>query len=317
MTYSITDFAKSLKVANCKIRNGPGLLFLCGGPIDSADKPGEFRSARDFFYRHLLKEKQAWKSRIKLAEEVNAWFQKDWLEGEPAFRDLLELENYLANLAAVTVLFVESPGSIAELGAFAASDELRPKTLAVLNTAYGSDKSFIADGPVRRIKGRNEKHVQYYEWDPKNLNDPRRGFREIAQALTASLEQEEAERQKLLRFDREKPSHTLLLVTDLIRIAGVASKADIEDCLDVLGCKSARDALDKHLSILQSVGFIEKRLRSNETFYVNKFSTAFIRYAYISGIRDATRSQFVIRQSLEPNRRAVYRDSLKKVGSNV
>jgi hypothetical protein len=50
---------------------------------------------------------------------------------------------------------------------------------------------------------------------------------------------------------------------------------------------------------------------------VNKFSTAFIRYAYISGIRDATRSQFVIRQSLEPNRRAVYRDSLKKVGSNV
>ena len=46
--------------------------------------------------------------RVKLAEDVNAWFRKD-----DALPDLLELENYLAHLADVIVLFVESPGSIA------------------------------------------------------------------------------------------------------------------------------------------------------------------------------------------------------------
>ena len=183
MVYSIVEFTKSLRLDKCKIQNRPDLIFLCGGPIA---RNGAFLSARDFFYRYLLRN-LAWAKRIKLAEDISTWFQKD-----NAFPDLLQLENYLAHLAAATVLFVESPGSIAELGAFAASDELRPKTLAVLNTAYGSDKSFIADGPVRRIKGENEKHIHYYTWNSEKLNsvETKKEFTEIAQALTAFLEEE-------------------------------------------------------------------------------------------------------------------------------
>jgi hypothetical protein len=224
-------------------------------------------------------------------------------------------------LAAVTVLFVESPGSIAELGAFAASNELRPKTVAVLNKKHGSEKSFIADGPVRKIKGENENHVYYYNWDPGQLNsvDTTREFTEIARVLTEFLEQGDAERKKQLRFNPELPSHTLLLVTDLIRIPGVASKSEIDTCLEELGCDSARKALDQHLSILQSVGFIEKHLRSNQTFYVCESSTTFIRYAYRKDARfkDAKRIQTVVREYLEPIKKAVLRDLLKKGGSNV
>jgi hypothetical protein len=96
-------------------------------------------------------------------------------------------------------------------------------------------------------------------------------------------------------------------VADVVRIAGVASKSDIAACLEALGCESAHEALDQHLSILQSVGFIEKRLQSNQTFYVRDSSTAFIRYAYLKGaqFRDAERIQTVVRQSLESHKRAV------------
>ena len=69
----------------------------------------------------------------------------------------------------MTVLFVESPGSIAELGAFAASDTLSPKLLAVLNTYYDSEQSFIADGPIQKIRNDKEEFVQCYYWDPKQL----------------------------------------------------------------------------------------------------------------------------------------------------
>jgi hypothetical protein len=312
VAYSIAEFAKSLSADNCKIQNRPDLIFLCGGAIA---RKGAFRSARDFFYRYLLRNPD-WARRIKLAEDISAWFQKD-----NAFSDLLQLENYLAHLATVIVLFVESPGSIAELGAFAASDALLPKTLAVLNEVYGFDKSFIADGPVRRINDENKEHVQYYNWNPRRPNsvNTREEFRAIAQALTALLEQEDAAREKQLSFDTKQTSHTLLLVADLIRIAGVASKSDLAACLRALDCDSAHEALDRHLSILQSVDFIAERRRSNQTFYVRDSSRAFIRYAYRKDalLKDAKRIQTAVRQSLEPNKRAVLRDLLRKANSNV
>jgi hypothetical protein len=220
----------------------------------------------------------------------------------------------------VTVLFVESPGSIAELGAFAASDELRPKTVAVLNLRHPSENSFIADGPVLKIGRGNEKHVHRYEWDPGQLDslNNRREFAELAQTLTAFLVEEDAEREKQLSFKTKEIGHTLLLVADLIRFVGVATKSDLEDCLQALGCDTALQALERHLSILQGVGLIEKRLRANQTFFVRNFSKAFIRYAYIEGASsDTDRNQALVRESLDPLRKAVLRRLLDKGRSNV
>jgi hypothetical protein len=307
VAYSIADFAESLNLNNCKIQNRPDLLFLCGGPTAVR---GPYRSARDFFYRHLLKERSAWKERIKLAEEVNSWFEKFWLRPDRTFSDLLELENYLANLAAVIVLFVESPGSIAELGAFAASPPLLPKTLAVLNETLGFEKSFIADGPVLRIRNLNYKHVKYYPWNPEKLDSARakRKFREVVRDLTALIEQEDTDREKQLTFNPEETSHTLLLVADLIRIVGVASQSDIADYLIALNCESARSALDRHLSILRSVGFIVERRRASQTLFAFNVSlTAFVRYAYRKDatLKDGQRIKSLLRQSLDPIKRAL------------
>ena len=169
MAYSIIDFAKSLKAENCKIQNRPDLIFLCGGPIVGE---GALGSVRDFFYRHLLKEKPDWTTELNLPKRSTPGSKKRGRVGTPRFGIYLRLENYLAHLAFVTVLFVESPGSIAELGAFAASDRLRPKTIAVLNLRHPSKNSFIADGPVLKTLQTNEKHVRCYEWNSKKA-----GFR--------------------------------------------------------------------------------------------------------------------------------------------
>jgi hypothetical protein len=314
VAYSIIDFARSVSPDKCKIQNWPDLIFLCGGIIKS---DGPFRSARDFFYRYLQSTKSPWAERTKLAEEISAWFQKD---DAKAFPDLLQLENYLAGLAAATVLFVESPGSIAELGAFAASDQLRPKTVAIINNFYGRAPSFIADGPIRRIKEENENHVLYYDWNPDELNsaETKEEFEIIAAALISSLEKEDAERGKQLSFQPKEISHALLLVADLIRIPGVATKSDLKACLEAFGCDSARVILDRYLAILQSVGFIEKRFRSNETFYVSVSSAGFVRYAFgEDALTDAQRIQTEIRNSLDSNRRAILRRILEKRGSNA
>ena len=253
--------------------------------------------------------------RVKLAEDVNAWFRKD-----DALPDLLELENYLAHLADVIVLFVESPGSIAELGAFAASDALRTKLLAVRNTFYSSEQSFIADGPIRKMQNANRESVQSYNWNPKQLNTPETQieFDEVADHLTEILEQRESLRPRQLAFQTEEIGHTLLLIADLIRISGVVSKSDVAHCLRALRCEKALASLDHHLSVLQSIEFIQKHHRSHRSFYVSHTSKPFIRYAYVDSsgvINDATRIQMMVRDSLDSVRRGVLRTFLQKESS--
>ncbi len=61
------------------------------------------------------------------------------------------MEADLASLADVVVVIVESPGTIAELGAFSNSDALRPKILPIVDKDYEGEPSFICNGPLQWI----------------------------------------------------------------------------------------------------------------------------------------------------------------------
>jgi hypothetical protein len=316
MGYTIVDFAKSLNVDRCKIRDTPNLIFLCGG---EADGTGEIKSARDYFYRHLKSKAAAIAQRVKLAEVVNAWFRGD------EFPDLLELEKYLADLADITVLFVESPGSIAELGAFAASDILRQKTLAVLNASHSSDRSFIIDGPVKKISNENDEFIHYYEWDPKHLKSAvsKAGFREMAEEITKFLRDRDKARVNNQSFGKEKHGHVLLMVANLIGVAGVATKTDVTACLRELGCPSDHPHPDRYLSLLESMSFIKRIHRSNQSFYVPADSRRFIKPVYRAGavLKEQTKIKSAIRAGFDPLRKRILLRQLgkgsKKVGSSV
>lgn len=306
MAYSLVDFAKSLRVDDCKITNTPRLIFLCGG---KTEKAGPHLSARDFFYRYLLRQGSSIALSVKLAEDVNEWYRKD------VFPDLLELESYLADFADITVLFVESPGSIAELGAFAASDVLRPTTLAVLNSFYGSKSSFISDGPVRKIENENQDLVHYYNWDPERLNEPStvEEFETMATDLTLFMESRSSSHPKEQRLDRKKHGHVLLLIADLIGIPGVVTITEVDDCLRGLGLKLDKKQLNCYISLLESMSFIKEVRRSNQKFYVSKNPMSFVRYAYRpeASLKDRTRIKSNIRAALDERRTAVLRNFMQ------
>lgn len=317
--FSIVDFAASLKISHCKIQNTPDLLFLCGGPT-AAGGSGPYVSARDFFHRYLSRLKPELASRVRLAEVLDEWFRGD---RDEAFPDLLELEKYLAHLAAVTVLFVESPGSIAELGAFAATEALCPKTVAIMNEPIAQRPSFIKYGPVRRLENVNPDHVLFYPWNfgdvccAGNLEV----FDEVSRDLVHLIESKDRERPKQIAFNRDDTGHTLLLVADLLRLAGVAKDSAISECLQVLGCTKADSELLCHFSILQGAGFIAKRRRQTETFYESRPTRApFISYAFQDGDHfetDPIRVQLLLRESLGKRERAILTESLRKAGHGV
>jgi hypothetical protein len=125
-----------------------------------------FRSARDYFFRYIKTKSPAITSKVRLAEDIGRWL-------DHGFTDLLEVEEYIAAFADLIILFVESPGSIAELGAFSALATVQPKILAVVNGKF-SEPSFISDGPARRLQRLEGSSLYKYLWNPaaKRLNDP-------------------------------------------------------------------------------------------------------------------------------------------------
>ena len=80
--------------------------------------------------------------------------------------DLLQYENLLAESADIIFIVCESIGSSAELGAFVQNDIMRNKLLVGINKKYSRDKSFIMDGPVKKIKNNASEKVMIY-----NVND--------------------------------------------------------------------------------------------------------------------------------------------------
>ena len=84
--------------------------------------------------------------------------------------DLLSLENLLADSVDVVVVIPESPGSLAELGAFANNEKLRNKMVCVLDEKYERHKSFINQGPVKLIKRTNNKAIVHI--NPFKLDEP-------------------------------------------------------------------------------------------------------------------------------------------------
>lgn len=99
--------------------------------------------------------------RHKMAEILKDYNRYELLYPEDLFDDLMAgqgqhslliLEKILADSVDAIILFPESPGSFAELGAFASNEHLANKLICLGQKKYEKKKSFINYGPVRNIK---------------------------------------------------------------------------------------------------------------------------------------------------------------------
>jgi hypothetical protein len=156
----VTEFAKTLRstvlstlVAYRKT------LFLCGKSLD--DKASLRRRIKDAFEKDFL---LRWKYSFVLPE----YLFEELLTG-PIHRDLITLENLLADGVDAIVIIPESWGAVTELGAFANHDRLRKKIVCVQEESKKGVKSFINYGPIRLLNDRHEGKVIYI--NPDNLQE--------------------------------------------------------------------------------------------------------------------------------------------------
>lgn len=119
----------------------PKFVFLCGAAYSENEYDKTNRGIIDKYLKSKSED-----IFIVLSEKL-------WEDSFDSNIDLLTFEEFLAEVSDAIILFVESPGSFCELGAFAYAEKLfSDKLIIVIDEKYRDDKSFIITGPAAKAQ---------------------------------------------------------------------------------------------------------------------------------------------------------------------
>lgn len=153
----IQDIINELSVARRKNKFNsnkiPKFVFICGQQI--IDEHGIVKS------REVLENEQNKRQVVVDKLEKNDKHNIVCVISEKIYNnsvqmDTLTFEELLAELSDKIIIIIESYGTVCELGAFTVKDRYLKKLLVINDRLYSSKKSFINEGPVRKILENNE-----------------------------------------------------------------------------------------------------------------------------------------------------------------
>lgn len=173
--------------------------------------------------------------------------------------DLLEIESKLADFSDCVLVFLESAGALAELGAFSLSDSLVKKLLPVSDTKYSTDNSFINQGPLDRINKRSRFRPALHASFSAVLRS--------APAITDRLQLIERKHRKRVAassyedFRRLPGKERMLLLADLIQLLHPVTHGELLQAVAWLyDLDLERDDLPLHveLALLVALGLVTR-----------------------------------------------------------
>ncbi len=275
------EWASSIDLANTRVTKLPSFIFLCGGPISRNGH--DFGSCRHIFYSHIKESARPFRDDVLLAEEVFNYF-----EHSAAYQDLLRFERHLAELSALVVIFLESPGSIAEFGSFATLEPVREKLLIVIHEEHTDKESFIWRGPVLHIKSiAKEKArsdpVSVYKWRNKCGQDDRLTKADFCDVtdLAETMEEILSTYPKTQSFQSNQLGHIMLLILDLLKIIQLATQEEILSCLNFLGIPKQRpQTVEQYLTLLRSLKLVIKKTYGHNVYYLSSPHSPWLNWAY-------------------------------------
>ena len=122
------------------IKEDSELVFVCGGAITSQ---------KTSYRKHFLDAFKSFKFKkgLKLILSEKA-FETLTLANDFEPVNLIEFEELIAGIAFCVIIFIETPGAIAELGYFCSKEVICKKLLLVSDIAFNTTDSFINKGPI-------------------------------------------------------------------------------------------------------------------------------------------------------------------------
>lgn len=258
----IDRFFREIDVENITIKPFDGYIFLCGGALSSSS----ISSARQYALSRADDRGCIAGHRVMLAENLTSVLQGD------DFLDLLEFEEHIAALSACVLLFVESPGSIAELGSFSVMPHLADKLLVVCEQRLDSalKPSFIFLGPVASLRRRRSSAVQVFPIfknddtvaDVDRLDDC---WQFIEESVVESIKRPIPES----ALDGKELGHRMVVVAALVDIFVALKFGELHSAIAKLGVDITVKQLKKMTRMLEQFSLVRKLTYGNHEFFLS------------------------------------------------
>lgn len=206
------------------------------------------------------------KHEVRRAEDM----EFGYLKGE--YQELLRFESDIAQLSELILLFSESAGSLAELGAFVMDEEVAPRMLVVVDHINYKSQSFIKNGPIYSLEfAYGDEAVCVIDLTViggHKIDDVRAvDLEAFRRAIDSALRIRLARRSEPRTFDPSKNGHITKLITGFIQHYSSLTLDEIEVLLYCIGVPRSAIDIRRHMMCAEFYGWIEIRKRGLHTFY--------------------------------------------------
>lgn len=259
-------FAQDLDGDKIHVQAPTDVIFLCGGETsDIGAKPP--LSLRDAFLKILdnppLKGRQ-----LIQAEEITSG-----LKFFSRYGNVLEFERDLAQIVELIILFSESPGSFAELGAFSSVEEIAERLFVIIRDKHWDDQSFITLGPLEYLTKQFGRKTVFVIADATiGMKGNSAEFVNL-DTLKVQLAKPLTERLDTPRdpstFDPSRPGHLIKLIVGLIQEYGALEDQELLQLLPLFNVTSiVGPELDRYLLCAEAVTWIKKISKGTADYLV-------------------------------------------------
>lgn len=274
-----------------RVRQPKKSLFLCGGIIGGTN---EAASLRDYIFRIRSIETDL-PARVVLAEAANQLYR------ETAYGDLITFEEDIARIASIVLVIAESPGSLAELGAFASNPTIRKGLRVIVRDDHWTRESFIRYGPLERVHAQNSDHIGVYPWKIEqsgylDVDQADRDYPAIAEFIRHQLEEVD----KSIAFPKDLEAELFYTIYWIIYLGAAISFSSIFALAQELFPNLQQKVVKNKIYCMMVAGWIDKKTYSNKTYYFVCYDEDPFEYAFRRGITetDSSRRKLAVAESL-------------------
>lgn len=276
-------------------------IFVCGGTTQESTPDNWTR--RDTLFR-IIDGDEAYKydsnldkNFYKKAEQIDAFNFKEH------YQDWLTLELDIARISELTLLFCESPGAFAELGAFATDREIAQSLLVVIDRSKYNQNGFIRLGILNYLEQNySSSSVFVLQAEEMGLtSDVMKGSdidmpsfaRAIGKALETRLRAPLGHRS----FDDTLSGHKIKLITGLVQEYGSLTLNEIEYALTSMGIEISDEEINRYLFCAETMEWVSRDKRDYETFFTSTTMGSSLTYKSLAGgpLIDRTRWKITVR----------------------
>lgn len=232
-------------------------IFVCGGVVNA--KADISPSFRDRFIAHTANNEDKIHDAIVLAENFKDYFK------ENTYNDLLVFEDEIANISTLVIIFLESPGSLVELGMFCTKPNFYKKLVIVApQERTESEDSFIYLGPLEYIRKKEETSVAIYPWPS---SEQEKYDKDYLVDLCETINEKLGSLPKLVTFNKNNSGHVAFLVYEIIRLCYPILVGEIELVFEALDLNINESEINRHLYLLSKLQLISHNFYSNYRYY--------------------------------------------------